>query len=446
MSEFLAPAPGPRVTVIIPVFGNWALTRECLEHLRAATATGACAVLVIDNGSTDATPAECPALGAALFGRAFAYDRLPENRNFGGACNRGASLARTDLLLFLNNDTRPAPGWLDPLLAALDGDPGLGAVSPLLLYPDMGRVQHAGVAFNPGLRVEHFYEYFPADHPAVLRSRDLQAVSAAALLVPRELFFACSGFDEGYRNGFEDVDLCFGLRRLGYRLTVAGASVVEHWGESTTGRRDHDAANEALLRARWPEADRPVVPDLHRIVAEDGFTLRVTPWLHAYPALRPEREAELEREFFSGRDEVPAERLWHALRREPLWGAGYEALARRLRARGRVGEVLDVRLLQATFEPSLANHAALLGAAEGAGNASVAATAARRMAELRARLADPEALTAEARRISRLLLAHDAPDLARAFGAALRQGLSMGRPAAAPSVAPASSAPASLSA
>ena len=131
----------PLFAVIIPVFNNWGLTRDCLDSLREHTPGDNFEVVVVDNGSVDAGRTELEPLGNSLFPGRFTVVRFEENRNFGPACNAGAHTATASLLFFLNNDTVLTPGWAEPLLDALRADDSLGAVGPLLLYPD-NTVQH----------------------------------------------------------------------------------------------------------------------------------------------------------------------------------------------------------------------------------------------------------------------------------------------------------------
>jgi glycosyltransferase involved in cell wall biosynthesis len=67
-------------------------------------------VIVVDNGSTDATATELRSYGKSLFGEFFRAVVLPENKNFGPACNIGAKIAKSPVLFFLNNDTLAIPG------------------------------------------------------------------------------------------------------------------------------------------------------------------------------------------------------------------------------------------------------------------------------------------------------------------------------------------------
>ena len=83
----------PELSVIIPVFNKWELTRDCLLSLRDYTPGDDFEVIVVDNASSDDTPAELPSLGEALFPGRFTCLRFSENRNFGPACNAGAKAA-----------------------------------------------------------------------------------------------------------------------------------------------------------------------------------------------------------------------------------------------------------------------------------------------------------------------------------------------------------------
>ena len=204
--------PTPQVSIIIPVFNKWELTRNCLESLRTHTPEDV-EVIVADNASSDDTVTELDRLGSALFGPRFRSIRNAENINFGPACNAGARAAAAPLLLFLNNDTLLTPCWLAPLLKALER-PGTGAVGPLLLYADR-TVQHLGITFSIAGTVSHLYRGFPEDHPVVGRKRQLQAITAAALLLRKDLFFEAGAFYPEYLNGFEDVELCARIRQLG---------------------------------------------------------------------------------------------------------------------------------------------------------------------------------------------------------------------------------------
>lgn len=385
----------PHISVIIPAWNLWELTRPCLESLRAHTPGDAMEVIVIDNGSTDATATELAPLGQSLFGERFVRIRLDANRGFAPACNMGAKAARAERLFFLNNDTLVTAGWLAPLLRALDDIPKAGAVGPLLLYPDSGRVQHCGIAFSPSLQTEHLYANFPATHPVITTRRTLQAITGAALLLPAALFQQCGGFHEGYRNGSEDLELCCRIREQGLRLEVAPESRIIHLESRTPGRGEHDAENASLLNKRCSGC---FAPDLHRHALRDGFAVALTTWLDTYLTLSPEKEAALTREHLAGFD--PA-RCWESLQAEPLWQGGYQLLCSVLEEAGQHSESAGLRLLQTYFFPALPNYRQLARVAVLSGNHELAQQATDKIAHISGLLEDPMPLVEKARGLTR---------------------------------------------
>ncbi|MFP6901148.1 MAG: hypothetical protein VCA36_09395, partial [Opitutales bacterium] len=79
----------------------------------------------------------------------------------------------------------------------------------------------------------------------------VSAVTAACILMEKETFLECGGFDEEYLNGLEDVDLCLRLSERGYRHFVCPSSRVRHWVGATRGRNQDAIANVKRFRRRW---------------------------------------------------------------------------------------------------------------------------------------------------------------------------------------------------
>jgi GT2 family glycosyltransferase/glycosyltransferase involved in cell wall biosynthesis len=262
-----APRPAARrCSIIIPVFNRLELTRQCLDELFRTTPLNGVDVIVIDNGSSDGSSEYLRSLGNRI--------RLIQNETnlgFASACNQGARATDADVLVFLNNDTIPQPGWLDPLLEEAEQHADVGVVGSKLLYPH-GAIQHAGVAFaRPDGVPYHIYQGGPSDHPGAGHRRELRAVTGACMLVRRALFESLGGFDEGFRNGFEDIDLCLKVRRAGAKVIYQPSSVVVHLEEQTPGRKDFDSENLKRFLEMWP---RESVPDETGVLLEDGFVAR----------------------------------------------------------------------------------------------------------------------------------------------------------------------------
>jgi GT2 family glycosyltransferase len=245
----------PRASVIIPVHGHAGLTVRCVETIAAQRHATATEIVVVDDASTDETPQALEDLQRR--GIRLVVVRHDENLGFAAACNAGAATAGGDLLVFLNNDTVPQPGWLDTLVEHAERHPRAGAVGAKLLYPD-GTIQHAGVVIGQDRNPHHIYAGFPGNHAAVSRSRRFQVVTGACLLVRRLAFEDLGGFDSAFVNGHEDVDLCLRLGRAGHEVWYCADSVLVHLESASRGRRAAAAAtNGRLYRGRWADVVQP---------------------------------------------------------------------------------------------------------------------------------------------------------------------------------------------
>lgn len=323
----------PAVSVIIPVHGNFTLTRDCLKSL-ARTSERPLEVIVVDNGSDDETPQQLPEFGTALFGSSFQHIRFEENRNFAPACNAGARAAHGDFVFFLNNDTLLTHGWLPPLLRRFYHVPHLGAVGPLLTYAD-STVQHLGITIYPGYKLDHIYKCLPARHALAQKRRFFTALTAAALLMPRELFLSCGGFDEGFINGFEDVDLGLRLSAGGLRLASVPESKIIHLESKTPHRFQHETDNSRRLCRKW-RLDRLV--DLPDHVAADGYSLIVLPELELRLTTNPAVSARL----LSRMHPFDPALCSDLLEEEPLWEEGYQLLGAHLENTGQLVAALEL--------------------------------------------------------------------------------------------------------
>jgi GT2 family glycosyltransferase len=333
-----------RVSIVIPVHGRWDLTRPCLESL-AAHLPGDEDIVLVDNGSWDETPEAAPGLGRSLFPDRFAYHAMESNAGFARACNRGAELAEGELVMFLNNDTFADHDFLTPLVRALEDDEGIGAAGPVLIYSYAPKIQHCGLAPAPGPKFYALHHAFPADHPLV-RTRSFDYLTGACLLLPRELFLSLEGFDPGYMNGYEDLDLCRKLVTAGKRLVCVGESRLYHHTSATSGRFDREAFNYARFLERWGDT---LEFDLHRYMAEDGYEFGVSEWLAPRQVVPGSRRLELLRLARGGGRDV----LQALILKEPCWDEGYDLLARAQAEAGEAAKAARTRYFQAIICPSL---------------------------------------------------------------------------------------------
>ena len=254
-----------KVSVIIAVHNQAELTLNCLNSLSRFTDYPDWELVIVDNGSIDDTSNVLSSIEGDV-----KILRSAENLGFAKGNNWGARESQGGLLCFLNNDTVVKKGWLDSLIECLSAHPDAAVCGGKLLFPD-GKIQHAGLAFDKIDRVGyHIYRGFPADSPEVNKKRKLQAVTGACILVHRWAFEAAGGFDEGYVNGFEDVDLCLTLGKMGCTVYYEPKCEIIHHTSATPGRSNFDSQNAQRFQKKWFDY---IVPDEDIILAEDGYSV-----------------------------------------------------------------------------------------------------------------------------------------------------------------------------
>lgn len=253
-------------SIIIPVFNQVQLTQQCLIQLAKVTEGNSYEVILIDNASTDGISELLSSLSGDI-----QIITNNENLGFAKACNQGARAARGKNLVFLNNDMIPKAGWLDPLLNEVDSYDDVAVVGSKLLYPD-DTIQHAGVVMSRFHRIPyHLFLGVSESLPAVNVRRELQAVTAACMLVRKEIFEEIGGFDEGFVNGFEDADLCLKVREMGKKVIYQPRSCVYHLESQTVGRKTHDDANIKRFLALW---EHQWVPDEDLVAYQSGYIIQ----------------------------------------------------------------------------------------------------------------------------------------------------------------------------
>ncbi len=245
----------PEVSILIPVFNKLEYTKKCLKAIRENTTDVAWEIIVVDNGSDDGSADYLKEQAAGDSRLRVIHNK--RNAGFSRANNQALEQARGEYVLFLNNDTEPGAHWLEAMLAIARNDQTVGAVGAKLLFPD-GTIQHAGVAIvddrknGDPLLAQHILAGRPKDFPQANIMVEFQAVTAACMLMPAGLARELNGFDEGYYNGYEDVDLCFRIREKGYKVVYQPhAELIHHESKSGPERFKKVAENIRRLHRRW---------------------------------------------------------------------------------------------------------------------------------------------------------------------------------------------------
>ncbi len=268
----------PKVSVIIPTRNSPLLIRQCIEGLLHKTVYPTKEIILVDNGSTDPDT-------LALYqewSSSSAVSILPYDQpfNYSTACNLGASAARGDYLLFLNNDIEVIhPGWLEELVrwAQL---PGIGVVGTKLIYPNV-TIQHAGVAL--GRRDIHIFMKAHDDSETAPTNvvfgtpniyRNVTMLTGACQLLTRSLFDEIGGYDKRCLLVASDTILCLEAFRLGYRSVYTPYAALVHHESATRGFTD-ESDDQLLFAQRLDQLnlreDPFFHPELHPLAVAPGL-------------------------------------------------------------------------------------------------------------------------------------------------------------------------------
>ncbi|MBS7541832.1 glycosyltransferase [Ancylobacter oerskovii] len=241
------------VSIIVPAYNKWELTRPCLSSvLVAGRATGIrYEVILADDGSTDET------VNAAALFPGLRVVKGERNQGFLLNCKTAAARASGRHLLFLNNDTVVLPGWLEPLLQAMDEDPRIAIAGSKLVYPD-GAIQETGAALFSDGSASNIGRGRARRTPLYSVAREVDYATGASMLVRGAFWREIGGFDERYVPAYcEDSDLAMTARDKGHRVVCVAASEAVHFehgsyaAESKARPRQLAVKHGNMLVKKW---------------------------------------------------------------------------------------------------------------------------------------------------------------------------------------------------
>ncbi|MGB9181610.1 MAG: glycosyltransferase [Pyrinomonadaceae bacterium] len=241
-----------RCSIVIPVFNKVEYTFQCLRSLIQEIDLSEHEIIVVNNASSDET-----ARVLACFKDIVRVINNEANMGFVDACNQGAAVARGEYLVFLNNDTVVLEGWLKNLLDTIEDDSTVGAVGSLFLYPD-GLIQEAGAIVWKDGGAFHYGWGKSTENRKYVFAREVDYCSGASLLIRKTIFDSLGGFDRRFAPAYyEDIDLCMGVRSLGYKVVYQPASRIIHYEGVTAGRdtqagfKHFQIVNREKLVEKW---------------------------------------------------------------------------------------------------------------------------------------------------------------------------------------------------
>lgn len=266
--------------IVIPVWNQPRLTRECVDSIRRHTAGECGRLIIVDNASAQETRAYLESLATAGGPVPVTVIRNGENLGFIKAVNQGIRASTAPCVCVLNNDTVVTKGWLREMLAVAASEKDIGIVNP--------SSNNLGQRAGPDETIDALAEKLArSECPYV----ELGAAIGFCMLIRREVLDATGLFDEVYGMGnFEDTDLSRRAVQAGFRCVRACRAYVYH-RENTSFRKIRTFAedferNREIFEFRWGRPRRIAYildvqggPVLKRIFADAVLTARDGNWI-----------------------------------------------------------------------------------------------------------------------------------------------------------------------
>ncbi len=192
-------------------------------------------IIVADNGSTDKS--------AELVQEKFPQIqiiRLSENRGFCGGYNDVLKRIEATYYVLLNSDVEATKGWLSPIIDLFEKDNSIAAAQPKILsYKEKNKFEYAGAGGGlidsmayPFCR-GRLFDSIEEDHGQYDDTREIFWASGACFFVRANCYHEMGGLDEDFFAHMEEIDLCWKMKRAGYKIMYSGKSKVYHVGGGT---------------------------------------------------------------------------------------------------------------------------------------------------------------------------------------------------------------------
>lgn len=281
----------PLVSVIIPNKDHRADLDLCITSLVEKSSYRNMEIIVVENNSTEPeTFAYYERKQRELDGLRVVYWDGSGGFNYPAINNFGAGFARGDYLLLLNNDIEMTDGNCVEALLNQCMRPETGIVGARLYYGD-DTIQHAGVIVGLGGVAGHAFVGLPRSEwgymAKAVATQELSAVTAACMMVKKEVFDAVDGMTEALAVAFNDVDFCLKVRRQGWRVIYEPYAQAYHYESKSRGLENTPEKLERfhqemrLFRDRWQQILQDGDPyyNVNLTLDRNDFTLRNPYWM-----------------------------------------------------------------------------------------------------------------------------------------------------------------------
>ncbi|MFL6611927.1 MAG: glycosyltransferase [Pseudomonas sp.] len=242
----------PKVSVVVLTYNNLELTKACLDSLLTQSQYPNLEIIVVDNHSSDQTPAYLTAWADGHPDRIVILNR--DNKGFAAGNNIGLAAATGDYLVILNNDTVVTAGWVKGMIHHLQDNPEIGIIGPIT--NNIGNEAKVSTRYD---RIEDM----PAEAAQMTRARmgewfEINTLAFFCVMFPRSTYEQIGGLCEEYGLGFfEDDDYCRRVQRRGMRAACAEDVFVHHHlsaSFNTLGAGKRQALfekNRAIYESKW---------------------------------------------------------------------------------------------------------------------------------------------------------------------------------------------------
>jgi GT2 family glycosyltransferase len=169
--------------------------------------------------------------------------QLMDNQGYAGGYNIALEQVDEPIQILMNNDVRPAEGWLRPIIRCFQEEKDVAALQPKILADAQkdhfeyagacgGYIDHLGYPYCRG----RLFYHLEKDEGQYDDEVDVFWASGACLAFRKEIFIRVNGFDEDFFAHQEEIDLCWRIKNLGYQIKVVPTSVVYHLGGGTLNK------------------------------------------------------------------------------------------------------------------------------------------------------------------------------------------------------------------
>lgn len=214
----------PLVSLVIPSYNGKDLSVKLLDSLKNLEYNNF-EIILVDNGSSDGT--------YEYVKKRYPYVKsmkIRENKGFTGGINTGIKQAKGKYIVVMNNDMVVLPDWLSELVKVAESDKNIGIVGSTFTAEDIDFVRLGYIESN-----KIFLNFKPLDIPKnrIEEIPEVVNVDNTFGLTRREVFEKIGLFDEKYFIYWEEIDLCYRAKKIGYKIVTARKAELWHNSGST---------------------------------------------------------------------------------------------------------------------------------------------------------------------------------------------------------------------